>query len=49
MELGLQSLVLPDVVMRRRVHANNLTQREREAWTDYTRILKAALDRRRAC
>ena len=39
---------LPEVVLRRRIHANNLTIRSREvARVEYIQILKAALDRRR--
>ena len=47
MERGLKSFLLPEVVMKRRIHANNMVIRERKHQTDYVRILKAALDRRR--
>lgn len=47
MEKKLKSFMLPDTVMKRRIHANNMTIRERGNQTDYVRILKAALDRRR--
>lgn len=47
MERGLKSFLLPEVVMKRRIHANNMGIRERKHQTDYVRILKAALDRRR--
>jgi glycosyltransferase involved in cell wall biosynthesis len=47
MEKGLKSLMLPKVVMRRRIHTTNMGIRERKSQTDYVRILKAALDRRR--
>jgi glycosyltransferase involved in cell wall biosynthesis len=36
------------VVLRRRLHANNLGRRERGARADYVRLLKRSLDRRRA-
>ena len=47
MEQGLKSFLLPKVVMKRRIHENNMGIRERKHQTDYARILKAALDRRR--
>ena len=47
MDLGLQSFVLPKVVMKRRLHADNMGIRERDSRTDYVRILKESLDRRR--
>ncbi|HNQ02026.1 MAG TPA: glycosyltransferase family A protein [Syntrophales bacterium] len=46
-ERGLRSLVLPEVVMRRRLHKSNMGVRLRDSRADYARILKAALDRRR--
>lgn len=46
-EKGLRSFMLPDVVMKRRLHATNMGILERESQTDYVRILKASLDRRR--
>jgi glycosyltransferase involved in cell wall biosynthesis len=47
-EVKIESATLPDIVMRRRVHQNNLTIRSREvAKVEYIQILKAALDRRR--
>lgn len=46
-ELGLQSMVLPEVVLRRRLHKSNMGVRLRDSRTDYARILKASLDRRR--
>jgi glycosyltransferase involved in cell wall biosynthesis len=46
-ELGLKSLMLPEVVMRRRIHADNMGIRQRGQRADYLRILKASLDRRR--
>lgn len=47
METGLESLMLPEVVTKRRLHTTNMGIRERRSQTDYVRILKAALDRRR--
>lgn len=47
-ERGLRGLMLPEIVMRRRIHADNMGIREREHRTDFARILKASLDRRRA-
>jgi glycosyltransferase involved in cell wall biosynthesis len=46
-ELGLKSLMLPEVVMRRRIHAGNMGIRQRAHRADYLRILKTLLDRRR--
>ena len=42
------TLMLPDLVLRRRLHETNQGIRERGAAVDYVRILKASLDRRRA-
>jgi glycosyltransferase involved in cell wall biosynthesis len=47
MEKELTSLMLPEVVLRRRIHSSNKVIRDRNHQTDYIRILKAALDRRR--
>jgi glycosyltransferase involved in cell wall biosynthesis len=47
-EKGLESYMLPEIVMQRRLHGGNMTLRERPAMLDYVRILKASLDRRRA-
>jgi glycosyltransferase involved in cell wall biosynthesis len=44
---GLKGLMLPDVLVRRRLHTQNLGLRERGSRGDYLRILKASLDRRR--
>ena len=46
-EAGLTHQMLPEVVMRRRVHQNNLTRRERRGYEEYLLILKRSLDRRR--
>lgn len=45
---GLTSCVLPEVVMHRRLHAANTSFREPEGRSDFPRILKTVLDRRRA-
>jgi glycosyltransferase involved in cell wall biosynthesis len=47
-EEGLQSLMLPEVLLRRRIHTGNTGLRVRGERSDYVRILKASLDRRRA-
>jgi len=46
-EAGLKSVMLQDVVYRRRLHASNLGVREKDARQDYAHILKASLDRKR--
>jgi glycosyltransferase involved in cell wall biosynthesis len=47
-ERGLKVLMLPDVILQRRLHTDNMGIRDRNSRTDYVRILKASLDRRRA-
>lgn len=47
-EAGLTHLTLPNLMLWRRVHATNVGVRERQSVTDYARVLKASLDRRRA-
>jgi glycosyltransferase involved in cell wall biosynthesis len=47
-DAGLETAMLPDVVLRRRVHAANLGVRLRDDRDEYARVLKAVLDRRRA-
>ncbi len=44
---GLRSTVIPKILMKRRIHKNNSGIRERESRSDYLKILKRALDRRR--
>jgi len=46
-EKGLKIMVLSDVVMRRRVHGENQSIRDRSAIKDYLKIVKASLDRQR--
>lgn len=47
-ESGLRMAMPPEVVVWRRVHASNNSRRQRLATPEYARVLKAALDRRRA-
>ncbi|HKY43062.1 MAG TPA: glycosyltransferase family A protein [Pyrinomonadaceae bacterium] len=47
-ELKLRSLVLPELLLWRRIHDSNQGVRERQSVTDYARVLKAKLDRKRA-
>lgn len=44
---GLRGYLLPEVLMWRRIHSDNMMRRQQQAQTDYARILKANLDRRR--
>ena len=46
-EAGLRSLILPNVVLERRLHTQNNGLRERDSRSQYIHVLKAALDRRR--
>lgn len=45
--MGLQATVLPQVVMRRRLHTTNLTRRTQDRRSDYLQILKLRLDEKR--
>jgi glycosyltransferase involved in cell wall biosynthesis len=47
-ELGLRSRVLPDVVLRRRLHQTNLSRLAQDPKASYVQVVKRALDRRRA-
>jgi hypothetical protein len=47
-EAGLLERMLTDVFMARRVHSDNANIRESSNRVSYARVLKAALDRRRA-
>jgi glycosyltransferase involved in cell wall biosynthesis len=47
-ELNVRSLVLPELLLWRRIHDSNQGIRERQSVTDYARVLKAKLDRTRA-
>jgi glycosyltransferase involved in cell wall biosynthesis len=46
-ESGLRSHVVPEMLVRRRVHGENTGLRDKDGQQDYARLLKAALDRRR--
>ncbi len=48
MEQGIKSFMLPELLLKRRIHDTNTGIRERKSQIDYVRILKASLDRRRA-
>lgn len=47
-DAGLRYEMLDDVLFERRLHLDNNGLREREHTSDYVRVLKAAIDRRRA-
>jgi len=47
-DAGLKAYFLPEVLFSRRVHGRNMTLVDRSSQGDYVRIVKAALDRRRA-
>lgn len=47
-DIGLQAAMLNDVVLRRRLHLTNVGRVERQSRSDFARVLKASLDRRRA-
>jgi glycosyltransferase involved in cell wall biosynthesis len=46
-EAGLNMRVLPEVFLYRRLHGDNLSLRRKDRQSDFARILKASLDRRR--
>jgi glycosyltransferase involved in cell wall biosynthesis len=46
-EVPLRSLVLPEVVLERRLHTQNNGIREQDAQAQYIQVLKASIDRRR--
>jgi glycosyltransferase involved in cell wall biosynthesis len=47
-EAGLRYVVLPEVVLERRLHTQNNGLRERGARTQYLDVIRAAMERRRA-
>ena len=47
MDEGLKSVVLNEVMLLRRIHADNTGLRKRSSHPEFVRILKSALDRRR--
>lgn len=46
-DAGLNSIMLDDILLRRRIHQDNMGRRERDKRADYLRVFKATLDRRR--
>jgi glycosyltransferase involved in cell wall biosynthesis len=46
-EKGYRSVMMPEVVMKRRIHSSNRGILVRDIRPDYVRVLKASLDRRR--
>ena len=46
-DAGLVSVMLKDVLLKRRIHADNMGVRDRDKRGDYLRVFKASLDRRR--
>jgi len=46
-DMDLKFYMMPDVVLKRRIHDNNSSVLNRNAVKDYVRIMKAALDRKR--
>ncbi len=47
-DLGLPMVMLPQVVMERRLHSSNMGRMERSATSDYLQIVRTTLERRRA-
>ncbi|WFB37405.1 glycosyltransferase family A protein [Kiritimatiellota bacterium B12222] len=47
-EQGFKELIIPDVVLYRRIHSDNIGTRMKESRVDYVRALKASMDRKRA-
>ena len=47
-DLGLRSACLPDLLLWRRIHTTNQGIVERASLSDYAKVIKACLDRRRA-
>jgi hypothetical protein len=46
-EHGLIATAIDEVVLKRRIHATNTVIKEKHRQSDYLRILKASLDRRK--
>ncbi|HTY26118.1 MAG TPA: glycosyltransferase family A protein [Desulfomonilaceae bacterium] len=46
-EAGLKTLMLTEIVAKRRLHLNNLGIRQAKAQSDYLRVVKGILDKRR--
>ena len=47
-EAGLRHLILPEVVLERRLHTQNNGLRERDSRTQYLEVIRRAMERRRA-
>ena len=47
-ESGLKTEMLPDILVRRRIHNENKGVLQRDQRTEYVKIIRASLDRRRA-
>jgi glycosyltransferase involved in cell wall biosynthesis len=47
-DAGIGFKVLPDLVLRRRIHRSNAVVENRDSYSDYVRLVKRSLDRRRA-
>jgi hypothetical protein len=45
--MKLKSLMLPDIILKRRIHDDHQSVRNQHAKKDYVRIIKASLDRQR--
>lgn len=46
-EAGLKGLVIPEIVLERRLHPRNSGLRERDARADYLHVVRASMQRRR--
>jgi len=46
-DAGLNSLMLDSVLLKRRIHEDNMGVRDSDKRSDYLRVFKASLDRRR--
>jgi len=46
-EKDLKTVLIPEVVMKRRIHSHNMSSSKKNGKKDYVRILKASLDRSR--
>ncbi len=47
-DAGLRGHMMKDIVMKRRIHDNNMGIHQKDERTDFAKILKASLDRRRS-
>jgi glycosyltransferase involved in cell wall biosynthesis len=47
-EVGLNELIIPGVVVKRRIHQSNLSRLNKELKKDFPKVIKAALERRRS-